>query len=110
MVLLTVFNLLFKALEITLYRQLSNEIGRQFFSLVQSPFFGINLIEAVLKDLLSVPALTQNTVYRCRGFLRTCQNFLIKQLLRPSIPEALFLNLFNPISWKFYSVKEWNEM
>jgi hypothetical protein len=65
-VLLTVFSRLFKALEIT-------------------------LIDAVLKDLLSVPVLTQCAVYRCRGFLKICQNFFIKQLLRPSIPEALLL-------------------
>ena len=80
-VLLTVFSRLLRALEITLYKQLSNDIGRQFFSLVQSPFFGISLIDAVLKDLLRVPVLTQCTVYRCRGFLKICQKFFIKQLL-----------------------------
>jgi hypothetical protein len=90
-VLLTIFSLLFRALDITLYRQLSREIGRQFFNLVQSPFLGISLIEAVLKDLLKLPVLTQCIVCRCRGFLRSSQNFLMKQLLRPSIPEALLL-------------------
>jgi hypothetical protein len=32
-----------------LYKQLSSEIGRQFFILVQSPFFGISLMLAELK-------------------------------------------------------------
>jgi hypothetical protein len=61
-VLLTVFNLLFKALEITLYRQLNRLIGRQFFSFVQSPFLGISLMEAVLNDLLRVPVRMQYAV------------------------------------------------
>ncbi len=61
-VLLTVFNLLFRALEITLYKQLNRLIGRQFFSLVPSPFLGMSLMDAVLNDLLRVPVRVQYTV------------------------------------------------
>jgi hypothetical protein len=43
------FSLLLRALDITLYRQLKSEIGLQVFILEVSPFFGINLIDAVLK-------------------------------------------------------------
>ncbi len=56
---LVFFNLLFKALDMTLYRQLSNEIGRQLPILDVSPFFGIILILAVLNVWVREPLLMQ---------------------------------------------------
>jgi hypothetical protein len=49
------FNLLLRALEITLYKQLSRLMGLQFLIFVASPFFGISLIEAVLKFWVRTP-------------------------------------------------------
>jgi hypothetical protein len=43
------------ALEITLYMQLSREIGLQLPILVRSPFLGISLIAALLNDGVKVP-------------------------------------------------------
>ena len=69
--------------------QLRREIGLQFLILVQSPFFGINLMEAVKKLCDSLPVPTQKFAYLVNGVRRRCQNFLIKQLLMPSGPEAV---------------------
>jgi hypothetical protein len=51
----TSFSLLLIARDITLYKQLNNEIGRHLLMSLQSPFLGINLKTAVLKDLVNLP-------------------------------------------------------
>jgi hypothetical protein len=37
----------------------NSDIGRQFLSLLTSPFFGISLIQALLKFVVSVPVEKQ---------------------------------------------------
>jgi hypothetical protein len=54
-----------------------------------SPFFGINLIKPVLKEGVKPSFWRAEARYLCKGVLKKCQYFLIKQLLRPSIPQAL---------------------
>ena len=73
----------------TLYRQLSKLIGLQFLILVASPFFGINFIDAVLKFWVSLPLAWHVLAYLNNGIRKNSQNRLIKQLDRPSMPDAL---------------------
>ncbi len=76
------------AREITLYKQLSKEIGLHLFRSLQSPFFGINLKTAVLKLLVSLPFSKHFKAYLCNGKASMCQNFLINLVLKPSMPGA----------------------
>jgi len=71
-ILLTFFRRLFSARDTTLYKQLSNEIGRQFFIFEQSPFLGISLMEAVLKLCVREPFWWQQVMYLWRGILSKC--------------------------------------
>ena len=86
-----VISLLLIALDSTLYRFESNEIGRQFFILLISPFFGINLIVADLKVLLRDPVRKQQVAYLNSGTRNILQNFAINLVLSPSIPAAEFM-------------------
>jgi hypothetical protein len=52
---MTDFNLLFTALEMTLYQQPNKEIGRHFFMSCASPFFGIIFIIELLKLAVREP-------------------------------------------------------
>ena len=67
---ITVLSLLFSAREIILYRFESNEIVRQFFNLLKSPFFGISLTQAVLKEPYKCPFSKQHNAYLNSGVLR----------------------------------------
>ena len=89
-----VSSLLLIALDSTLYRFDKREIGRQFFMLVFSPFFGINLIVADLKVLVRVPFLKQQVAYLKSGTRKYFQNLEIKRVLNPSIPAAEFMFAF----------------
>jgi hypothetical protein len=89
---------LFKTLDTTLYKQLRSEIGRHLPIFVVSPFFGIMRILAVRKVWVRLPLRVHNITYLCKGILSKCQNFFIKQLLRPSIPAALLFPCFTEMS------------
>ncbi|MFN9951838.1 MAG: hypothetical protein ACK55I_01970, partial [bacterium] len=84
----TSFSRLLIAREITLYKQLSKEIGLHLFMSLQSPLFGINLNTAVLKLLVSLPFSKHFVAYLCNGRARICQNFFINFVLKPSMPGA----------------------
>ena len=60
---------------------------------MQSPFFGISLIEAVKKLWERLFRLTQYTVYLWRGTRNNRQFFLIKPLLMPSGPAAVLVRV-----------------
>ncbi len=50
-----------------------------------SPFFGINLINAVLKVSVRVPLLLQTVKYSSNGIRKKVQNFSMKRLPRVAV-------------------------
>jgi hypothetical protein len=94
----TFFSRLLRARKRTLYRQLSKEIRRQLPIFLLSPFFGIIFIFAVLKVGVKLSLRRHSRRYLCKGTRNKAQNFLIKQLLKPSIPAALLLPCIADIS------------
>jgi hypothetical protein len=69
--------------------QLSKDIGRQLVIRDVSPFFGMSFKRPDLKVGVSFFLIKTQLAYRCRGTLKKRQNFFMKQLLMPSIPDAL---------------------
>jgi hypothetical protein len=87
------------ALDIILYKFDKRLIGLQFLISEQSPFFGINFIEAARKFGVKTPLLKQQLANLNSGTRRKVQYFFMKALLKPSIPGAdLTLHLFNELS------------
>jgi hypothetical protein len=69
------FNLLSTAFDTTLKTQFNKDIGRQFFIFSTSPFLGISLIIALLKDCDRVCFCMQQETHLCNGILIYVQNF-----------------------------------
>ncbi len=82
-------SLVLSALERILYMQLSNEIGCQFVILVVSPFLGISFRRPDLKVGVSFFFSRMQPAQRWSGTLKKRQYFFMKQLLIPSMPDAL---------------------
>jgi hypothetical protein len=76
-----------------LYSTLSREIGLQFFSLLISPFFGINLMEAVANVCVKLPVSRHFAKYLYNGTLNSFQYFFTNLTLNPSGPPAELLKI-----------------
>ena len=85
----TIFcSLPFIALEITLYKFDSKEIGLQFLKLLKSFFLGIRWMVAPLKLAVRLPFMKHEFAYFRVSIRRKVQHFFIILFEKPSSPDA----------------------